>query len=224
MTGRLLVCLVAAGALAAMPAAAQAPVQLYPRAVPAAPAPGPEPARPVTPPEPLPPIAPPPASPPPASPPPASPPPASPPPAASAPAAPPRGIAVTPLPPVQSPPAQSPPFQSPPTPAPRDEVLAAVEGFYGALGRGDGQRANEFLVPEKRNQGAYEVAAMTRFYSAMSEPLRVLGLGRLDPEVVRVQYAYTHQSGRRCDGVADVTVRRADGRALIERIRALSGC
>lgn len=207
MTGRFLIFLVACGLAA--PAAAQAPVQLYPRAAPAAPpSPGPEPARPVTPPEPLPPIAPPPASPTPA---------------------PPRGIAVTPLPPADPAPPRPaavapPPTALPPTASPRDEVLAAVEGFYGALGRGDGQTANEFLVPEKRNQGAYEIAAMTRFYSAMREPLRVLGVGRLDPEVVRVQYAYTHQSGRRCDGVADVTVSRVGGRALIERIRALSGC
>ena len=110
------------------------------------------------------------------------------------------------------------------TVTPRDEVLAVVEGFYAALARGDGQQANEFLVPDKRNRGAYEIASMTRFYSAMSEPLRVIGVGRLDPLVVRVQYAYTHQSGRRCDGVADVTVHRIGGRALIERIRALSGC
>lgn len=124
------------------------------------------------------------------------------------------------LPPVQPPPVQPQPAQ----PAPRDEVLAVVEGFYAALARGDGRQANEFLVPEKRNQGAFEIASMTRFYSAMSEPLRVTGVGRPDPLVVRVQYAYVHQSGRRCDGVADVTVHRVGGRALIERIRALSGC
>jgi hypothetical protein len=122
--------------------------------------------------------------------------------------------------PVQPQPLQSQPAQ----PSQRDEVLAVVEGFYAALARGDGQQANEFLVPEKRNQGAFEIAAMTRFYSAMSEPLRVIGVGRPDPLVVRVQYAYAHQSGRRCDGVADVTVHRVGGRALIERIRALSGC
>lgn len=213
MTGRLLVFLMA-GALAA-PAFAQAPVQLYPRATPGAPAPAPEPARPVAPPAPPPPepMAPPLAVP-------SEPRPASP-----------RGIAVTPLPPTvpapQTPAAVQPAPPSPttaPPMAPNDAVLAAVEGFYGALARGDGQRANEFLVPEKRNQGAYEVAAMTRFYAAMREPLQLIGVGRLDPEVVRVRYAYTHQSGRHCDGVADVTVRRIDGRALIERIRSLSGC
>jgi len=195
--GRLLMFLMA-GALAA-PAFAQAPVQLYPRATPGAPAqaPAPEPARPVAPPAPAPSAV-----------------PSEPQPAA------PRGIAVTPLPPT----APAPQTPAAVQPVPTDAVLAAVEGFYGALARGDGLRANEFLVPEKRNQGAYEAAAMTRFYSAMREPLQLIGIGRLDPEVVRVRYAYTHQSGRRCDGVADVTVRRIDGRALIERIRSLSGC
>ncbi|WP_109117955.1 hypothetical protein [Azospirillum sp. TSO22-1] len=211
MTGRLLVFLVM-GALA-MPAFAQAPVQLYPRATPGAQAPASEPARPVAPPaEPaVPPLA----------------VPSEPRPAA------PKGIAVTPLPPAPAappPPAPAavqptpPPPMAPPPMAPNDAVLAAVEGFYGALAHGDGQRANEFLLPEKRNQGAYEIAAMTRFYSAMREPLQLIGVGRLDPEVVRVRYAYTHQSGRHCDGVADVTVRRIDGRGLIERIRPLSGC
>lgn len=117
-----------------------------------------------------------------------------------------------------------------PAPPPRaalpqaDEVLDLVQGFYAALGQGDGQRANQYLVPEKRNQGPYEIASMTRFYSAMREPLRVVGVGRLDPAVVRVQYTYTHQSGRHCDGVADVTVHRVEDRPLIERIRTLSGC
>ncbi len=123
-------------------------------------------------------------------------------------------------PPIQPKPVQPAPGQG----APQDDVLAVVEGFYAALGRGDGRQANEFLVPEKRNQGAYEIASMSRFYSAMSEPLRVIGVGRIDPLVVRVQYTYAHQSGRRCDGVADVTVHRVGGRALIDRIRALSGC
>lgn len=136
----------------------------------------------------------------------------------------PRGIAVTPLPPAaMPPPAPVPPPSAAPV-SPRDEVLAVVEGFYNALSRGDGAQANAFLVPEKRNQGPFEIAGMTRFYSAMREPLRVVGVGRLDPDIVRVQYAYVHQSGRRCDGVADVVVHRVGGRPLIERIRALSGC
>lgn len=211
MTGRLLVSMAVmtalTGPVAATPAFAQAPIQLYPRAAPAVPPPSQEPARPVPLPEPPPAVSAPPIS-----------APAVPAPIISPPTAP-RGIAVTPLPPTA--PAPVPP---PAQPAPRDEVLAVVEGFYAALARGDGAQANQFLVPDKRNQGAYESAAMTRFYSAMSEPLRVIGVGLIDPLVVRVQYAYTHQSGRRCDGVADVTVNRVGGRALIERIRALSGC
>ncbi|HYG89502.1 MAG TPA: hypothetical protein VD978_24975 [Azospirillum sp.] len=127
----------------------------------------------------------------------------------------PRGIAVAPLPPAQLPRVQL---------QPGDDVLDLVQAFYTALARGDGQQANEYLVPEKRNQDAFEIASMTQFYSAMIEPLRVVGVGRLDPAIVRVQYTYTHQSGRHCDGVADVTAHRVGGRMLIERIRALSGC
>lgn len=203
-------------ALAAMPAAAQAPIQLYPRTAPVTAAPlQPAPPQPALS-QPAAPVVPPLAGP------------------SEQPATAPRGIEVTPLPgPGGSPSSPPPPAVSAPAPAPSrpappatpgDAALTAIEGFYGALAQGDGALANTFLMPEKRNQGAYESAAMSRFYGEMREPLQLLGIGRLDPDVLRVRYAYTHQSGRRCDGVADVTVRYADGQALIERIRALSGC
>jgi len=201
--------------LAATPALAQGPVKLYPRDAPAA-APRQD-APPMAEPSPAPAIAPPAA---PVPPPPA--PSAAPMPPAAAPPSPlpPKAFTATPLPPPSAPERSAPT----PAPVPADDAVAVVEAFYAALARGDGRQANEYLVPEKRNQGAYEVAAMTRFYSSMREPLRVVGMGRLDPAIIRVQYTYTHQSGRHCDGVADVTVHRVGGRTLIERIRALSGC
>lgn len=196
---------VLAALMAGTPAAAQAPIQLYPRAAPVPAVPSP--------------VAPPLAEP------------------SERPVAAPRGIEVTPLPdPGTVPPPAAPSMAAPPVVAapptaspspaatPGDAALAAIEGFYGALAQGDGALANSFLMPEKRNQGAYDIAAMSRFYTEMREPLRLLGVGRLDPDVLRVRYAYTHQSGRHCDGVADVTVRYAQGQALIDRIRALAGC
>ncbi|WP_029007330.1 hypothetical protein [Azospirillum halopraeferens] len=165
---------------------------------------------------------------------------------------PPAGIIVTPLPeapapapspaPMMAPPAAAPPPRpapsavppsAPPPPAPvpapaptagMDDAVAVVHAFYEALSRADGVAANAYVVPEKRGQGAYDPQGIAAFYGAMSEPLRLLATGRPDERVVRVRYAYTHRSGRRCDGSADVLLAVREGRLLIERIRPLNGC
>lgn len=131
----------------------------------------------------------------------------APPPAAAAPAAPPPAPAV-----------------AAPRPAPGDG-LETVRGFYEALAQADGARANNFLVPEKRNSGAYEVGSMSRYYGNMREPLRLLAAEPMAGDGVRVRYHYVYANGRVCDGSAEVSLSRRDGgRPLIERIRALNGC
>lgn len=108
-----------------------------------------------------------------------------------------------------------------PPPAAAEDVVRA---FYAAAGAADGARANAYLVAEKRNHGPYEVRAMSDFYGAMSEPLRLLDAKEIMQGLVRVRYHYVHRSGRRCDGTADVTVVPSEGGLLIERIRAFNGC
>lgn len=114
-------------------------------------------------------------------------------------------------------------------PRPAPAVSAAspeqvVRAFYDALSRADGVAANSALIPEKRNAGAYEPGAIARYYAAMRDPLRVVALHARDPGLVQVHYTYTHASGRRCDGTAEVAVTQRDGAPLIERIKALNGC
>lgn len=113
----------------------------------------------------------------------------------------------------------------PPRPAaPAATPEQVVRAFYDALSRADGMAANSTLIPEKRGSGAYEPAAISRYYGAMREPLRVLGLKAGEPGMVQVRYTYTHASGRRCDGAAEVAISLRDGAPLIERIKALNGC
>lgn len=111
-----------------------------------------------------------------------------------------------------------------PTSTPAATPEQVVRAFYDALSRADGAAANSALIPEKRGSGAYEPAAISRYYGAMREPLRVLGLNTQEPGMVQVRYTYTHASGRRCDGVAEVAVSQRGGAPLIERIKALNGC
>ena len=112
----------------------------------------------------------------------------------------------------------------PAPPPPPVDGLETVRAFYAALAQADGERANGFLVPEKRDTGAYEIASMSRYYGNMREPLRLLAAEPAGPDAVRVRYHYVYANGRVCDGAADIALARRDGRALIERIRALNGC
>lgn len=116
-----------------------------------------------------------------------------------------------------------PPRPTPPHPTPGDG-LDAVRGFYEALAQADGARANEFLVPEKRNSGAYEIASMSRYYGNMREPVRLIAAEPMGNDGARVRYRYVYVNGRACEGAAEVFLSRRDGRPLIERIRALNGC
>ena len=108
--------------------------------------------------------------------------------------------------------------------APQGDGVEVVRGFYEALAQADGARANAFLLPDKRNTGAYEIASLTRFYANMREPLRLLSAEPMGSDLVRVRYHYVYVNGRVCDGGAEVALSRREGAALIERIKALNGC
>jgi hypothetical protein len=133
-----------------------------------------------------------------------------------------------PAPPPPSPPPVPAPSTAPataePRPGPADFGKPVVTAFYGALAIADGRGANEWLIPEIRNKGAFEPEGINRFYSDMREPLRLLAVSRLNDKTLRARYAYVHTSGRRCLGDADVTLAWRDERPLIVRIKALDGC
>jgi hypothetical protein len=103
--------------------------------------------------------------------------------------------------------------------------LDAVTGFYRALGRGDGNVASRFVVPEKRDSGPLSGRAMTRFYSRLARPLRLTGIRQEGPDTFRVSYRFATRAGEVCEGDALVRARRGpDGGFLVSGIRALSGC
>lgn len=132
----------------------------------------------------------------------------------------PAPVVVRPAPPVPVAPTATAPVPRPP----QGNGLETVRGFYEALAQADGARANGFLVPEKRNAGAYEIASLSRFYGAMREPLTLLSADPIGPDSFRVRYHYVYVNGRVCDGGAEVTLSRREGAPLIERIKALNGC
>lgn len=111
-----------------------------------------------------------------------------------------------------------------------DEFLAeygtaatTVRAFYDALSSGQGQIAARYVVPEKTRSGAFAPANMTKFYSNMREPLRMVRLEKLshDSFVVHYRYAVTRSV---CKGRAEVQTTSRGGRNYIQSIKALDGC
>ena len=100
---------------------------------------------------------------------------------------------------------------------------STVRAFYYALGAGDGAAAAAFVVAEKRAKGPFSAGALTRFYGSLAEPLELLDVSALGADRYRVRYRFTSGAGR-CDGLAEVTTTRRDGRFYIQRIKALNGC
>ena len=99
-----------------------------------------------------------------------------------------------------------------------------VSAFYEALGRADGAAASARVIPEKRDQGPFSAMEITRYYSGLSEPLRLLAVSRVDDRSVQTHYRYRSASGTVCDGEAIVTLRQTGELLLIDRIRALKKC
>lgn len=98
-----------------------------------------------------------------------------------------------------------------------------VRAFYAALGRGDGEEASALVVPEKRTSRAFSADAMTRFYGALPQPVRLTRISPLSSRSFRVAYRYSAGSSP-CNGEAVVTVASRGNQSLILSIRALSGC
>ncbi len=101
---------------------------------------------------------------------------------------------------------------------------AIVRSFYEALARADGRAAAELVVPERRTTGPYAPEAISRFYSTLSEPLRVISVRSLGGDAVEVRYRYRKPSGVACDGVSVATVVRSPGGTFISRIKPSNGC
>ena len=100
----------------------------------------------------------------------------------------------------------------------------AVREFYRALGEGDGARAAEVVVPEKRAEGPLSAGELTRFYSSLRAPLRLTQIDPINDNTVFVRYQFVTADNRLCSGSATVATARRDGDTLVRAIRAFNGC
>lgn len=98
-----------------------------------------------------------------------------------------------------------------------------VKDFYTALGRGDGKAASSLVVPEKRSSKIYSPEEMTKFYSSLIEPLRLLDVVTLGNNKFQATYTFRTRAST-CNGSATVSVAQRSGQRLIDSIRVLNGC
>lgn len=104
----------------------------------------------------------------------------------------------------------------------RDAAATVVRGFYDSLAAGRGERAAEFVVPERRF-GHFSAAAMTAFYGALPQRLQVISLDATGPNTFLVRYRFRSQGGL-CTGRGIVSTVSRDGANYIASIQAPEGC
>lgn len=104
-----------------------------------------------------------------------------------------------------------------------DAAATTVRAFYAALGRGDGEAASSFVIPEKRGAGHFAPESISRFYGSLIEPLQLTDLRPQGPGEYLVGYQF-RASSRWCRGRAVVRVTQREGLILIEKIHPLDGC
>jgi len=118
-------------------------------------------------------------------------------------------------------PSPSPEFRGAPS---EERSLEVVRAFYTALGKADGGSASKLVIPEKRTKGAFAAPEITRFYSSLARPLRLVGTTPSSVNVVEVQYQYASPQGRPCQGRAVVNLVVRGDELLIDSIQAREHC
>lgn len=102
------------------------------------------------------------------------------------------------------------------------EDIELVRSFYLALSNGNGELANSFLIPEKRNVGNFQQEKIKFFYSNMKHRLQINDILPIDENTVKVKFEYTVDQ-KKCKGLSTVTLRRIDeNNPYIEKI--ISNC
>ena len=101
-------------------------------------------------------------------------------------------------------------------------AATTIRGFYTALSDGQGQVASQFIIPEKRT-GPFAPAALSRFYGALSEPIRLIDISESGPSDFTAHYTFRSRSGV-CKGRATIHTEMRQGHNLIASIHALNGC
>ena len=127
--------------------------------------------------------------------------------------------ALTAPPPRIGPPATTSPAALPPASGAYDPI-GVVTAFYTALSEANGRSAVALVVPEKRGAGPYVEANITKFYSSLREPLKILSVERIDADHVGVKYSFIRPSGSACAGDAKVNTTFQNGKTFIKGIAA----
>ena len=104
---------------------------------------------------------------------------------------------------------------------PKDEYdpIAAVNGFYKALSRADGEMAASFVIPEKRGKGPFNEANISRYYGNMINPLTIKSITKKGDDSVEVTYYYKSPQ-KTCETSALVETESYYGNTLIKKIKA----
>ena len=81
--------------------------------------------------------------------------------------------------------------------------ISIVNEFYGALSDGDGKKANNFIIPDKRNKGNFQEDNMSSFYGNMKQKLRIIETVSIDENTVKVTFEYAVNQSK-CKGISTV--------------------
>ena len=99
-----------------------------------------------------------------------------------------------------------------------------VGQFYQALGRGDGEAASNFIIPEKRDAGPLSPTELSSFYANLRSPLILDGIEIVGDNQATVRYRYTESNGRSCTGYSVITFVQRDSNTFMAKIEAPNGC
>lgn len=101
--------------------------------------------------------------------------------------------------------------------------MPMIRAFYQALYYGRGDIAQQFIIPTKRNQGAYGINGMNTYYTNMKSPILLQKLTKISSNQYKAIYNYTITKTP-CNGSAIVNIKQIKGRWFIENIKAIGGC
>lgn len=108
--------------------------------------------------------------------------------------------------------------------APSTDNLSVVREFYHALGRGDGEAAADFVVPERREAGALSAAELDAFHRGLASQFALDGVDQSDGNQVIAHYRYVAKDGRVCAGYSFVRLVERGGSPMIAGVEKANGC
>jgi hypothetical protein len=108
--------------------------------------------------------------------------------------------------------------------APSSDNLSVVREFYRALGRGDGEAAADFVIPERREAGALSAVELAAFHRGLASQFALDGVDPSDGNQVIAHYRYVAKDGRVCAGYSFVRLVERGGTPLIAGVEKANGC